>query len=118
MTKQQITNILTKFATVPNQSKTKFFIPEDKISEIAGKIMELNKNSFVPPTLEEMAIYCKSKGYNIECANKAYDYYTEMGWTDNNGKQVKSWKGKLISTWFRDEYKIQEDNGAKTNMVY
>lgn len=106
MTKNQITAILNKFATVPNQSGTKKFIPSDKISEIVGEIMKLNKSSFIPPTLQEMSVYCKEKGYNIECAVKAYEYYTEMNWVDNNGKQVKSWKGKLISTWFRPEYKV------------
>lgn len=117
MTKQQIINILTKFATVPNQSKTKFFIPADKISEIATKIMELNKSSFVPPTLQEVKEFVKSKGYVEECAIKAFDYYEAMEWTDNNSKQVKSWKGKIIAIWLKPEYKLP-DTKPKGGMVY
>lgn len=117
MTKQQITNILTKFATVPNQSKTKFFIPADKISEIAGEVMKLNKSSFVPPTLEMVKEFAKSKGYSEECAVKAWDYYDAMEWKDSEGKAVKSWKGKLIAVWFKPEYKIVEKS-PNSGMVY
>lgn len=117
MTKQQLINILTKFATVPNQSKTKLFIPADKISEIAGEIMKLNKSSFVPPTLDEVKEFVRSKGYSDECAQKAFDYYEAMEWKDNNDKPVKSWKGKIIAIWLKPEFKIVEKSG-NSGMVY
>lgn len=117
MTKQQLINTLTKFATVPNQSKTKFFIPADKISEIAGEVMKLNKSSFVPPELDEVISFVRSKGYSDECAQKAFDYYEAMEWKDNNGKQVKSWKGKIIAIWLKPEYKLTETK-SKGGMVY
>ena len=113
MTASQITKILKKYCTIPNQSKTKFFISEDKIPQIAGEIAD--KNTFLPPTLEEVKEYVKSKGYNEECAIKVYDYYTEMNWIDNSGKPVKSWKGKIVAIWLKPEYKITI---TKTGMVY
>lgn len=108
MTKNQITAILTKYASIPNQAGTKKFIPADKISEIAGEIMKLNKGSFIPPTLEESKEFAKSKGYIEDCGAKAWEYYEAMEWKDNNGKPVRSWKGKYIAVWFKPEYKIKE----------
>lgn len=117
MTKPQLISILKKYATVPNKSGTKMFISEDSISEIAGKIMELNKNSFIPPTLEEVKEFVKSKGYIEDCAIKAWEYYEAMNWKDNNGKPVKSWKAKIIAIWLREEFKIVEKSG-NNGMVY
>lgn len=81
-----------------------------------GKIKESNP----PPTLEEVSLFCKEKGYNIECATKAWEYYEAMGWKDNNNKPVKSWKGKLIAVWFRSEFKIKEsdNNSPYSGMVF
>ena len=115
MTKPQIITILKKYAVIPNAKGTKLFISEDSISEIAGKILELNKSSFVPPTENEMAEFAISKGYDPQCAIVAFDYYTEMEWVDANKKQIKSWKAKLISVWFKPEHKI---SGNKGGMVY
>lgn len=106
MTKQQVIAILKKYATVPNSKGTKLFIPEDKITQIAGEICGLSKILMVPPTLEEVKEYVKSKGYSEECAIKAFDYYTAMDWIDNNNKPVKNWKAKIIAVWFKPEYKI------------
>lgn len=116
MTKIQLISILRKYATVPNSKGTKMFISEDSIPEIAGKIMELNKNSFTPPTQEEVKEFVKSKGYNEDCAIKAWEYYEAMNWKDNNSKPVKSWKAKIIAVWFREEFKIQQPKSG--GMVY
>jgi len=109
MTKQQIIKILTKYATVPNQAKTKMFIPDDKISQIAQEIVGLGNVLMVIPTLDEVKEFVKSKGYSEECAIKAFDYYTAMDWLDTNNKPVKRWKAKIIAVWFRPEFKINED---------
>lgn len=116
MTKPQIIAILKKYATVPNSKGTKLFIPEDKITQIAGEICGLSKALMVPPTLEEVKEFVKSKGYNEECAIKAFDYYTEMDWIDGEGKPVKRWKAKIIAVWFKNEYKIETPKSG--GMVY
>lgn len=107
MTKPQIIAILKKYATVPNQGRTKMFIPDDKITQIAGEIAGLGKVLMIPPTLEEVKEYVKSKGYSEDCAIKAYDYYTEMDWVDSEDKPVKRWRAKILAVWCKAEYKIE-----------
>jgi hypothetical protein len=112
MTKPQLIKMLTKYCTVPNQSKTKFFIPGDKINEIAGEIMKLNTNNFVPPSLDEVKEFFRSKGYSEESAIKAWEHYEygEPAWTDTAGKPVRAWKQKMNTNWLKPENKIVEKN--------
>lgn len=65
------------------------------------------------PSLEDFKQYCLEKGYLPELAEKAFSYYDSADWKDSNGKQVKSWKQKLISVWFKPEMKIK-DNSVST----
>lgn len=116
MTKQKIIALLKKYATVPNSKGTKMFIPDDKITEIASQIAGMKNILAVPPTIEEVKEFVKSKGYSEDCAIKAYDYYTNMDWIDNSGKPVKSWKAKIIAVWFKPEYKIEQPKSG--GMVY
>lgn len=71
----------------------------------------INKRSFIAPTLEEVKAYCKEKKHS-SIADKAYEYYSELGWRDSTGKKIKSWKAKLLAVWFkpenRDELTIEE----------
>jgi len=61
------------------------------------------EKEFIPPTLDEMKEYCTAKGYNESIGERAFNYYEELGWKDKDGKQVKNWKLKLISVWFKDK---------------
>ncbi len=61
--------------------------------------------SFTPPSLDEVISYFKQNGYKTEAAMKAHKYYTEMNWHDSTGKAIKSWKGKMVAVWFKDENK-------------
>jgi hypothetical protein len=56
-----------------------------------------DKNSFVPPTLEEVTAYCASRGNKVD-PKKFYEYYNAVDWIDAKGEKVKSWKHKCI-TW-------------------
>lgn len=62
------------------------------------------KESFVPPTKEEVASYVASKGYNVD-VDKFYEYYSVAEWHDKNGKAIKNWKLKLL-VW-KQESKVQ-----------
>jgi hypothetical protein len=78
------------------QSKVK----ESKVKESKGK-------EFLPPVLEDVILYFKENGYSEESARRAFKYYTEMNWHDRDGKQVLSWKGKMVSVWFKSENQIK-----------
>jgi hypothetical protein len=67
---------------------------------------ERKKRDFTPPTLEDVEVYFGENGYKQEAAIKAFNYYNCAGWKDRNGNQVKSWKQKMITVWFKDENKI------------
>jgi hypothetical protein len=69
------------------------------------KDKEQDKDKFTPPSLDEVKEYFKEKGYKIEAAITAFNYYDVAGWKDRDGKKVKSWKQKMISVWFKDENK-------------
>lgn len=119
MTKNQITAMLTKFATVPNQAGTKKFIPADKINEIAGEIMKLNKSSFIPPEINEVRQFFVDNGYSALRGEEMFNYYADGNWHDQQGKPVKSWKQKARVVWFKEEYKIVEksSNAIQNGMV-
>lgn len=55
------------------------------------------KKSFVPPTLPEVQEYVKERGLMID-PTAFFDYFTEGGWKDSEGKPVKNWKQKAL-TW-------------------
>jgi hypothetical protein len=77
------------------------------IKESKGKENKKKDSKFTPPTLIEVQDYFKEKGYTIESATKAFNYYDIANWVDSNGNKVKSWKQKMQGVWFKDENKIK-----------
>ena len=55
------------------------------------------KAKFVPPTLEEVTEYCRSRNSSVD-PKTFYDFFTEGKWVDSKGKPVRNWKQKVI-TW-------------------
>lgn len=55
------------------------------------------KESFTPPTLEEVATYCKERNNNI-APMQFIDYYSARGWCFNNGRKMKDWRA-TVRTW-------------------
>ena len=66
---------------------------------------EEESKSFLPPTEDEVITYFIEKGYKREIAKKAFLYYSEQNWHDSRGKPIKSWKGKMVAVWFKEENK-------------
>lgn len=60
------------------------------------------KEQFTPPTLEEVADYCKERNNNID-AMQFIDYYSARGWRFNNGGKMKDWRA-TVRTWERRNY--------------
>jgi len=61
------------------------------------------------PTIDEVIEYFKENGYSVDAAKKAFAYYDTANWHDASGKQVISWKQKMISVWFREENKVKQE---------
>ena len=55
------------------------------------------KESFTPPTLEDVAEYCKERNNNID-PMQFIDYYSARGWRFNNGGKMKDWRA-TVRTW-------------------
>ena len=72
---------------------------------------EEESKSFLPPTEDEVITYFIEKGYKREIAKKAFLYYSEQNWHDSRGKPIKSWKGKMVAVWFKEENKAQDTRG-------
>lgn len=62
-----------------------------------NKRKNIKKESFVPPTLEEVENYVKEKGLSVRPSD-FYNYFEVGNWIDSKGNKVKSWKQKLL-TW-------------------
>lgn len=75
-----------------------------------------DKKKFTPPSIEEVLEYFTNAGYRADVAEKAFEYYDTAGWKDGQGKQVRNWKQKMISVWFKEENKYVPP-GTK-QMVY
>lgn len=70
------------------------------------------KKEFAPPTIEEVNSYIIEKKLTNVTGERFLNYFTESGWVDSNGKEVKNWRLKL-QTW--DGYK--EKNKKKQEVL-
>jgi hypothetical protein len=67
-----------------------------------------NGKGFIPPTLIEVQDYFQEKGYKLESATKAFNYYDSANWIDSKGSKVKNWKQKMQGVWFKPENEINQ----------
>lgn len=95
-------------------------VKESKVKE--SKVKELKKvnqkKKKVAPKIEEVMEYFRQKGYSIEIAKKAFEYYNMANWKDSTGKPVLNWKQKMIAVWFKPEHEVKIDHvwkGSKTS---
>ena len=56
-------------------------------------------NRFIPPTVEEVAAYCKERNNRVD-AGRFVDFYTAKGWMVGKNK-MKDWKS-AVRTWERN----------------
>lgn len=67
------------------------------------------KNEFVPPTLDEVKEYARSK-HRLDIAEQFYEYFTTGDWVDAKGQKVRNWKQKFL-TWC----KFDGENGGSAH---
>lgn len=77
------------------------------------ELKKRERKTFSPPTLDEVKTYFYENGYSEYSAIKAFNYYSTADWKDSRGNQVKNWKQKMISVWFKEENK--KINGKDTH---
>ena len=66
-------------------------------SESESKKSSVTRKRFTPPTVDEVAEYCKERNNGIN-PEHFIDYYTARDWTLSNGRKVADWKA-CIRTW-------------------
>ncbi len=62
---------------------------------------------FVPPTLEEVAAYCRERQSTVS-AESFHDFYSANGWVQGKGKPIKDWRA-AVRTWERRD----RENGKR-----
>ena len=95
--------------TITNDNKTQQTgsnFPKEKDKE-KEKEKEKKKDSepqkrFTPPTVEEVAQYCKERNNGID-AEHFVDYYTARNWCLSNGKKAADWRA-CVRTWERNNF--------------
>lgn len=87
------------------------YLENDKENNINKNNINNNNRRFVPPTLEEVANYCKERNNNIE-PEAFIDFYESKGWMVGKNK-MKDWKA-CIRNWERSH----KDSPKKRGVVY
>ena len=55
------------------------------------------RSRFVPPTLEEVAAYCRERGKGVD-PQRFIDHYEANGWVQGKGKPIRDWQA-AVRTW-------------------
>lgn len=95
-----------------SQSESDTIRGEKRIEEEIRKDDKKPKKVFTPPLLEDVILFFNENQYSELAAKKAFEYYDEGNWKDSKGNQVKNWKQKMRGVWFKDEYKIQNEQST------
>ena len=74
----------------------------EKEIDIKEKNIKEKLALFTPPTIEEVTVYCKERGNNVD-AEQFIAFYSSKGWMVGKNK-MKDWKSAVI-TWERREVK-------------
>jgi hypothetical protein len=115
LSKYQLFEVLNKGATKPQNSPFLGAKDMDKDKEMdkdKGGTGEKTKGArFVPPTLAEVAAYCKERGNTVD-PQQFIDYYTARGWKYKGGLVMKDWKAAL-RYWERNEINTGDDGRRK-----
>lgn len=85
----------------------KITITDNKPNNKPNKKQQI-KEQFTPPSLEDVAEYCKERNNNID-AMQFIDYYSARGWRFNNGGKMKDWRA-TVRTWERRNYSSNSEH--------
>ena len=76
--------------------------------------MDSPRKRFTPPTVDEVAAYCRERGNTVD-AQRFVDFYTASGWM--RGKTpIRDWKA-CVRTWERnannDRNEVKDTHGQQ-----
>ena len=110
--------------TVTNDNKTEQ--TESKLPKEKEKEKEKEKNKdkkdsdpprrATPPTVAEVAQYCRERGNGID-AEYFVDYYAARGWALSNGKQVKDWRA-CVRTWEKNGFRTKPQSNVPAQQYH
>lgn len=100
--KQSLTGYSTEFNGGIKQS-----LPNNIINNIDDNINIIREKRFVPPTVEEVAEYIKSKNYTVD-PESFVNFYESKGWYVGKNK-MKDWKS-AVNVWQRKTHSISNLN--------
>ena len=88
-------------ASKPKQTEAKAKQTEANVNANANANVNANANAkeskrFAPPTVEEIAAYCRERGNHVD-PQKFRDFYASKGWKVGN-QPMKDWKA-AVRTW-------------------
>lgn len=89
-------------------------IKEIVVTELKKDKISTSK-SFIKPTIEEIAEYCKERHNNID-PKRFYDWYEANNWTVK-GKPMKSWKNAVL-TWESNSTNKQSYNNNTSKDIF
>jgi len=91
-------------------SNEKNFKNDNEVEEIEEeKPQKANKrNTFIPPTLDEVTEYCKERGNNID-PEEFIAHYTCRDWyIGKTNRRMKDWKSAVV-VWEKNELRYKQD---------
>ena len=71
----------------------------------------VSKKKFVPPTVDEVRVYCQERGNKVD-PQAFVDFYESNGWMVGKNK-MKDWKAAVRGTWERSSKREKEPEQKK-----
>jgi len=97
-----------------NNQHTEEYNTEEYLKE--KNIKKEKRDSFVPPTAEEVQQYLDEKGITMFTGREFVDYYSQGGWVyGRHHTPVRSWKA-CITTWIKNGKKSMSNGNTTTNI--
>lgn len=103
---QVLENLLAENQQVENHTQ----LSTKKSSTKKTNTKKQSTKEFIPPTLEEVEAYCKSRKNNVD-AKRFFDFFDAADWVDSKGNKVRNWKQKVI-TWESYNKEVKQDGQA------
>ena len=103
--KQKTASDTTVYDRIPNDTSGYQSGEKEKENQTQNENENQNQKKkrsvFIPPTVEEVAEYCKERGNTIN-AEQFVDYYAARGWELKQGQKMKDWKAS-VRTWEQNQ---------------